>query len=111
MDSKNIYIAASHTARKVKWEYQTKDTEWLFVGDGIDFKIDEVQERIASFLSGEKLYFVNGRHDSCSIMKNLTANEIAHKLKEQNILICDLDFKKFIEFNHVGIMRYGEVES
>ena len=52
MDSKNIYIACMAMMQKAQWEKVKENNEWRFVGEGQDFLLAEVQERINEFFSG-----------------------------------------------------------
>ncbi len=111
MDSKNIYIACNAMMRKAEWEQLKDDNEWQFVGKGQDFLLAEVQKRVNEFFSGEQLFFVLDRHGSKEIAKETAAEEVKNSLKKKTITLCEKDFRKFMTFHYIGVVRQGVFSS
>ncbi len=110
MDSKNIYIATSHMKSKIDWE-MTSGNEWSFVGDGSNFKENEVNDFISSFFTENELYLVIDRHDAFSVSKNEASSKIKELLKNQNITLCNHTFTQMIEFSYIGVAKHGAISS
>lgn len=111
MDSKNIYIGCNAMMRKAKWEKLKDDNEWQFVGEGKDFLLAEVQNRINEFFSGEDVFFVLDRHTSKEIAKETAAQEVKSHLQRNTITLCEKDFRKFMMFHYVGVVKQGVFSS
>ena len=111
MDSKNIYIACSVMLRKAEWEKINGESEWSYVGDGDEFKAEEVQNNINRFFSEDVLYLVTDRHTSKEIKKELASAMVIPTLEQQYVTLCNKEFKRFIVFNYIGVARQGEYHS
>ena len=111
MDSKNIFISASHMLRKCQWKEVVDKNEWRSVGGGVDFRIEDVQAEIDNFFSGNPLFIVTDRHGSRAIKAESAAQVIADSLSIGSIFVCEQDFSKFMEFNSIGVSRRGLVAS
>lgn len=110
MDAKNIYIATSHMKSKIDWE-KSSGNEWSFVGEGKDFKADEVQEFIDSYFTENELYLVIDRHNSYELPKFGVASEVRDKLTNHDLTLCNKAFNKMIEFSYIGVAKHGAINS
>jgi len=97
--------------RKAEWEKLQEDNEWQFVGEGNDFLLFEAQERINNFFLGERIYFVLDRRRSREIARASAAKEIRENLNNNAITLCQIDFKRFMLFHHIGVLRQGVFNS
>lgn len=111
MDSKNIYIGCIAMMQKAEWEKVKEDNEWRFVGEGQDFISAEVQKRINEFFSGDRIFFVLDRHQSKEIAKATAAEEVRNSLQNNTITLCEKDFRKFMMFHYIGVVRQGVFSS
>ena len=111
MDSKNIYIGCNVMMRKAEWEKIKDNNEWRFVGEGKDFLVDEVQKRVNAFFSAEHVFLVLDRHKSKEIEKVTAAQEVRDNLQKDTITLCEKDFKKFMMFHYIGVVRQGVFSS
>lgn len=107
MDSKNIYIACIAMMQKTEWEKVKEGNDWRFVGEGQDFLLEETQERINKFFSGDRIFFVLDRHKSKEIAKAMAAEEVKNSLRGDTITLCEKDFRKFMTFHYIGVVRQG----
>ena len=105
MDSKNIFIGCNVMMRKAEWEKLKDNNEWQFVGEGKDFLLEKVQKRVDEFFSGERVFFVLDRHKSKEIDKEMAAQEVKNNLHQNSITLCEKDFKKFMMFHYIGVVR------
>ena len=110
MDSKNIHIACCHMKGKIDWE-RDSGNEWSCVGEGENFKENEVNEFIKSFFQEIDIYFVIDRHNSHSIARDMAAEKVKEFIKDQNITLCDHSFSKMIEFHYIGVAKHGAISS
>lgn len=97
--------------RKAVWEKAKNENEWSFVGDGAEFQLDMVQVNINNFFSEEALYLVTDRHESKEIKKKNAASEVQAVLKNQDVTLCNKEFKRFIVFSYIGVAKQGEYHS
>ena len=86
------------------------DNEWSFVGEGNDFREQEVAEFIESFFAESDVYIVKDRHNSFLISLSEAPKKVKELLKDKDVILCDLSFKKMIEFNYIGVARHGEIK-
>ena len=110
MDAKNIYIAANHMKSKIHWD-KLSGNEWSFVGEGCDFKAQEVQKFIDSYFTENELYLVIDRHNSYELPKSYAAAEVQKKLLNNDITLCNFSFNKMIEFSYIGVAKHGAINS
>lgn len=110
MDAKNIYIATSHMKSKIDWK-KSSGNEWSFVGEGSDFKVEEVQEFIDSYFTEHELYLVIDRHNSYELPKCNAASEVREKLSNQSLTLCNSAFNKMVEFSYIGVAKHGTINS
>lgn len=109
LDSKNIFNACRHMKMKIDWKKET-DNEWSFVGEGQDYKLQEVSDFVQSFFNEPKIYLVIDRNRSFLINLNEAPSKVGELLKGKDITLCDLSFNKMIEFNYIGVLRHGEIK-
>lgn len=107
MDSKNIFLAANHMKGKIDWNKQN-DNEWSYVGDKNNFQNDQVMEFINQYFEEAELYFVIDRHNAYSIPKEQATIELQNRVKNRDAIVCNHSFTRMIEFNHIGVARYGK---
>jgi len=97
--------------QKAEWEKAKNDNVWSFVGNGDEFKLDLVQKNINNFFSENTIYFVMGRHKSKEIKKEAAAKEVESLLTNQDITLCNKEFKRFIVFSYIGVAKQGVYHS
>ena len=107
MDSKNIFIAASHMKSKMDWA-KHKNNEWSYVGDNENYQTEQVQNFINQYFDERELYIAITRQNSYSVSKDQASIEIINSASKQEVIICNLEFTKMIEFNRIGVARHGE---
>lgn len=107
MNSKSIYLASRRLIDKMEWEVNDDGNEWLYVGLGEAFEIDEIQRYITAFFKENSVYFVISRKNSMEINTALAARSVRDKLEKTSLVICEKDFSKLMEFNQIGVMRKG----
>ena len=110
MEAKNIYIATQHMKMKIVWE-RSSGNEWSFVGDGNDFKEQDLQKFIDLYFVENELYLVIDRHNSYQLPKTKATSQVKLNLSNQNITLCNTAFSKMIEFSTIGVARHGTISS
>jgi hypothetical protein len=111
MDAKNIYIAAQAMKRKVKWERQSTDSEWAYVGEPSELTLELVQNRIDGHFSDDTLFVVTDRHASKSVPRIGASAAVLATLEVGDAILCDVTFNRFMVFSKIGVFSQGRVRS
>jgi hypothetical protein len=107
MDAKNIYILGNRFAKKVKWEKQTTDSEWLHVGKPCDIRCELLEQVVSATFYNDKVYVIKDKKDS-KVIDRKEILEIVRLLKErESIMFSNLDFTTYLEYNSIGTIRKG----
>jgi hypothetical protein len=83
--------------------------EWIYCGIGDDTKEDFINNMINEYFQDSVLYFVSNRKESGEINKRNILERIKKELGQNELFVWDVNFKKVIEFNKIGVMRNGFV--
>jgi hypothetical protein len=89
----------------------TSDSEWIYFGDGTNVKKTIVVEIINTHFIESRLLVSWTRQESFQVERDEIEKSIERILGLESFLIWDTNFKKVIEFNHIGVLRVGEVSS
>lgn len=81
------------------------DSEWFYIGDDT-LKLNSLIDLV--FADEQPLYLVTDRHSSKQLSKSETFENTKNLLEKTQFSIWDLNFKKVIEFNKIGVYRIGE---
>lgn len=95
--------------RKCKWERQESGHEWRLVGDGKDFFTAEVQKEIDEYFSTNHLFVITDRHHSREVAAQFAAENVAGLVSRGAVVLCEKDFRRFMQFNPIGVSRRGVV--
>lgn len=107
MDSRTIYMACSAMIRKVEWQQGQGQGEWRLVGEGDGSLKRAAQDLIDWFFLDDYLYLVVDRHTSGTIARKFGAWEVQTTLRVSSVVLCDMAFRRFVEFHPIGVARYG----
>ncbi|SEW51862.1 hypothetical protein [Chitinophaga arvensicola] len=107
MDTKNIFIACSHYAGRIKWVMHNRN-EWSYIGVGDDYNEDKVNKIIAQHFPDSTIYLVIDRHHSFLTPTATAAQTIREPLQKNNLTLSNLDFTKMMVFDRIGVVKYGE---
>lgn len=107
MDAKNIFIACSHHAGRIKW-VMIKGNEWNYIGVGDDYNEAKVNNLIERHFSDLEIYMVIDRHNSFPIQTKIAAQSIRGLLNKNDLTLSNKDFTRMIVFNRIGVVKYGE---
>ena len=108
MESRLIYIANEKMKAKVAWS-KSGDTEWIYFGAAEEVNTNIVLQKINFHFSETKLYISYTRKDSFETEKNIILDSIKNILGFEDFVIWNITFTKAIEFNKIGVLRYGEI--
>lgn len=106
MESRLIYAVVNSLKSNITWIKQSQ-TEWIYVGLQSELKSELINNKIKATFANQNIYLILGRSDSLEISRDNILVEILTRMGKEDILICDMKFSKFIEFNKLGIMRIG----
>lgn len=108
MDSRLIYSAINSIKHKIIWENKYNN-EWIYVG--VDNEINEefIYQKIEELFGTERLLLALDRNRSKVVEKADLKVTVIRNIRKENFIISDEKFKKFIEFNKIGIIRIGKI--
>ena len=104
-----IYSASQSLKYKISWIKISEETEWIYFGAGNEADKPIVIKSIKEYFSDSSLYIAINRRDSRQTVKHEIGETIDNIIGIQDFLIWDIEFKKVIEFNHIGVMRRGYI--
>ena len=108
MESKIIYISNETYLPKVNWKrLDNAESEWKYL-DINKNSLSEIQSLINAYFDDAELLIVTTRNDSRREKRNDIGPLLLDILDKFNFTIWNVHFKKVIEFNNVGVYRYGE---
>ncbi len=84
-------------------------SEWVYCRIGNDTKEDVIDKALNEYFQDSMLYFVSTRKESSQINKQDIIERIKKELGQNELVIWDINFKRVIEFNKIGVMRIGIV--
>jgi hypothetical protein len=101
MESALIYSVGSHMKNIANW------SAWVYCGIEDDIKEDVIENAVNEFFPDRMLYLVTNRKASGEVNKQDILERIKKGLGQNDFFIWDINFKKVIEFNKIGVMRNG----
>ncbi|WP_462221997.1 hypothetical protein [Ferruginibacter sp.] len=105
MDAHLIYTTHAHLKTLAKW------SEWIYCGVGADIKTDVINKIINEYFEDSTLYFVTDRKESGQINKEDILQRINKEIEQKELFLWDINLKKIIEFNRIGVMRKGLIST
>ena len=109
VDSALLYAASDSLKFKVSWVRVSAESEWTHFGTGDEVNRALVTKTINEYFFADPLNVVFGRKDSVQINKSEINKVIHDALGKRNFFIWDKEFKRAIEFNHIGVLRVGYI--
>lgn len=111
MDSHLIYNASKALKNKITWDRVTADSEWIHIGTANTIRKEFIIDAIINHFTDNVLLIASTRKESVQIIKGNIGNVIDGFLANNNFIIWDTTFKKAIEFNAIGTMRCGQLNT
>lgn len=62
---------------------------------------------ISELFGDSKIYFVVDRHNSFELELSNAVNILKSELQKTNVILCDKELTKILEFNKIGVVRKG----
>jgi len=110
LESRLIYIV-SHNQNKIEWLNVTVENgAWIYIGNGDELRKEFINKSIDEYFVDSRLYIAWTRNGSKQVPKKNIVYAINNILGSENFSIWDTNFKRVIEFNKMGVMRFGEVK-
>lgn len=106
MDSAFIHKTSEKLRPRIDW-IKPSDTEWIYCGSKGEVKFDVVDTEFNHFLDGDVFYVATTRAKSFKTNKQDLLPSIAEILGSKSFFVWSENFKKVIEFNHIGVFRKG----
>lgn len=112
MESRLIYKVSRHCLQNIEWLNATVENgAWVYIGNGYEIRKEFILSSISEYFADEILYISWTRNGSKEIPKETIETAIENMLGVDNFSIWDINFKKVIEFDKMGVMRLGKVKT
>lgn len=110
MDSRIIFESNRIYINRIVWtkEKPELDSEWQTFDINNPVSLAKIEEIIKAMSNGNTFYLSLGRHNSLVIENESILNEIKELLSKESFHIWNKDFTSVIEFNKMGVFRYGK---
>lgn len=103
MDSRQLYIAASHLNSVITW-----NNDWIHFGTGNAIKLDLVIRIINEFITGDTINFVYERTNSQGYSRIEILNVITPHLGVHDFQLWNVSMDRVIRFSRIGVLLVGE---
>ena len=104
MDSRLLFSATQSLLYKVAWQ------EWIHFNQPPEVSLKEVNDSIKSQFGTEQFYVIHTRTNGFEISLNET-EKITSLLGTSDFFLWDKDLKNVIEFNKIGTLRKGQINT
>lgn len=112
MDSRLIFVVTCKLHHKIKWLNPTiENGAWVYVGNALETRKEFIFKCVNGHFTDDELYISWTRAGSCKVPKESIEAAVDDILGIYDFSIWDTKFKRVIEFNKIGIMRLGELET
>lgn len=108
MDSRLIYSATDTLKHKLNWN-KNEDEEWIHFGTGKEIDSKKILKKITEHFTDDEIYIVYSRTESGLLKDN--QDLFYSLLGNKNFFLWNKELTKAMEFNYVGILRYGEIKT
>ena len=106
MDSRLIFEKSRYLSEKVRWIFQSKDSEWMYLNYRSKTFSEDLEKILNHFKQDELLNVAFSKSDS---FETYSRNLDDLPFTTTNIMIWNHNFMQVIEFNQNGIFRLGEI--
>jgi 8-oxo-dGTP diphosphatase len=103
LDSRQLYIAASHLNSVVTW-----NNDWIHFGTGNEIKVDLVIRIMNEFLTGDTINFVFERTNSQAYSRIEILKVITPHLGVHDFQLWNTALDRTIKFSRIGVLLPGE---
>lgn len=108
VESRIIFEKSEYLKFKVIWP-KVNDSEWIYFGDGNDVIYDIVLRQFEIHFLNPALFISFNRTNSFETTINMAITTLQHLLGRENFIAWDDSFTKAIEFNNIGVLRFGQI--
>lgn len=108
MESRLLHSATNSLKSKLHWRKIDTD-EWIYFGTGENIDSDLVRKSINEHFNGEEIFFVYERTNSGLLDKEEYQKMFNSILGNKSFFLWNKKLTKTIEFNYIGILRFGEI--
>ena len=104
----NIVSASQDLVRNFEW------SEWVYIGldneQVQDYQAKKVAEQVQTFFTDEAVYLIDEDNSRLVKLSDLV-NQISILTRNEDILVCSMNFTKAMRFNRIGVMSHGQKRS
>ena len=104
-----MYSATQHLKLKIHWN-TTENEEWIYFGADEEVNFSLVKKIINTHFKEEGIFFVYDRQNSGLLDNNQDQKIIKEILENKNFFLWNEKLTKVIEFNYIGILRFGQLD-
>jgi hypothetical protein len=108
MDSRIIFEKSEYLKDKVMWPKVT-DSEWIYFGAEQDANYEIVLNQFHIHFLSPELFISVDRNNSFETNINASRTTLQHLVGKENFIAWGNSFTKVIEFNKIGVLRYGQI--
>ena len=109
LESQRLYKGCCMMISRVKWDYPTPESEWIYVGLNDEFDIALAQAVIDERFNDPEILQVIDRRHTGPVATSESAESVRDHLKDKPVILCDRNFLSFVYFDANGLMRTGRV--
>lgn len=93
------------------WENEGIDGGWMYFGDDKKIKSEFIIAEINNHLTTSEILLVLDRSTSKKIARKSAFESIKEHLLVRHFSLWDIDFKRVVQFNLIGVFRKGTIVS
>ncbi len=106
LSAKEIYNASIHNLARIEWE-KVGGSEWLFVGDGLNFRREVLLGALKRVSPSGRVYVVINRNTVSEHSVQESVEIVWEHQASGRVLVCDKEFRRYVEVDRVGVFRFG----
>lgn len=107
MDAKLLYAASEAMKHRVIWYKSIADNEWVYCSSNVQ----AVKKFIYDHFTSTSVYVISTWQFSIETKLSEIEKALEELLEVKNFFFWNTTFDKVIEFNNIGVMRKGDVNS
>jgi predicted glutamine amidotransferase len=106
LDSRLIYSVTNTLKQKLHWN-KNENEEWIHFGTGKEIDNRFILNKISEHFKNDEINIVYSRTKSGLLKEH--QDLFQNLLGNKNFFLWNTELNKAMEFNYVGILRYGQI--
>ena len=105
-----LHSATNSLKSKLHWK-EIDNEEWIYFGTGENINSDLVRKSINEYFNDEAIFFVYERTNSGHLEEEQYQKMFHSILGNKSFFLWNKKLTKTIEFNSIGVLRFGELDN